>query len=253
MTLDTLNQYSLYWIAFALLLVPVLLKVKQPYGKHISSKWGPLIDNKLGWVLQEIPSPIVLTFFFFSSGTQKPLLAYLLWLLWVLHYFYRSIIFPLRTRTSGKKIPLLIVFFAICFNSVNGFLNGSFLGEFVANNHSDNLFFLLRIMVGFSLFIIGVIINHQSDNILLHLRKPGQTDYQIPAGKWYKFVSCPNYMGEIIEWSGFAIMAWGLPALSFAVWTAVNLIPRAIDHHRWYQENFANYPKERKAIIPFVL
>jgi 3-oxo-5-alpha-steroid 4-dehydrogenase 1 len=49
-------------------------------------------------------------------------------------------------------------------------------------------------------------------------------------------------------------MAWNLPALSFAVWTAVNLIPRALDHHKWYKSYFKEeYPKQRKAVIPFLL
>jgi 3-oxo-5-alpha-steroid 4-dehydrogenase 1 len=48
-------------------------------------------------------------------------------------------------------------------------------------------------------------------------------------------------------------MCWNLPALSFAVWTAANLIPRSLSHDRWYRERFPNYPRERKAVIPFVL
>jgi len=66
-------------------------------------------------------------------------------------------------------------------------------------------------------------------------------------------VSCPNLFGEIVEWSGFAMMCWNLPALSFAIWTAANLIPRAISHHRWYRQRFADYPAARKAVIPFIL
>jgi len=43
---------------------------------------------------------------------------------------------------------------------------------------------------------------------------------------------------------------WSLPALSFAIWTAANLGPRARTHHRWYQQTFADYPPERRALIP---
>jgi hypothetical protein len=79
------------------------------------------------------------------------------------------------------------------------------------------------------------------------------TEYAIPRGSLFECVSCPNHLGEIVEWFGFALMCWNLPALSFAIWTAANLIPRALSHHRWYAEKFANYPKERKALIPFVM
>jgi 3-oxo-5-alpha-steroid 4-dehydrogenase 1 len=41
--------------------------------------------------------------------------------------------------------------------------------------------------------------------------------------------------------------------LAFAVWTAANLIPRALAYHRWYRQEFYDYPPQRKAILPFVL
>ena len=60
-------------------------------------------------------------------------------------------------------------------------------------------------------------------------------------------------VGEIIEWLGFSIAAWNLTAFSFALYTMANLIPRAMDHHRWYHSKFEDYPKNRKAVIPYIL
>lgn len=74
----------------------------------------------------------------------------------------------------------------------------------------------------------------------------------IPSGGLYRFVSCPNYLGEIIEWSGWALATWSLGGLSFAVWTAANLLPRAISHHKWYRSRFPDYPPKRLAILPFI-
>mgnify|MGYP003301402655 FL=1 len=68
----------------------------------------------------------------------------------------------------------------------------------------------------------------------------------------YKYISCPNYFGEIIEWLGFAIMVWSLPAFTFVLWTIFNLVPRAVAHHKWYKNKFSDYPRNRKAIIPFI-
>jgi 3-oxo-5-alpha-steroid 4-dehydrogenase 1 len=28
---------------------------------------------------------------------------------------------------------------------------------------------------------------------------------------------------------------------------------RSLNHHKWYKEKFDNYPKKRKAILPYVL
>jgi 3-oxo-5-alpha-steroid 4-dehydrogenase 1 len=42
--------------------------------------------------------------------------------------------------------------------------------------------------------------------------------------------------------------------VAFAVCTALNIGPRAIQHHRWYHTKFkGEYPAKRKALIPFLL
>ena len=65
-------------------------------------------------------------------------------------------------------------------------------------------------------------------------------------------MACPNYLGEIIEWAGFAIATWSLPGLAFALMTAANLVPRAGANWLWYRRTFPEYPPERKALIPRV-
>ena len=52
---------------------------------------------------------------------------------------------------------------------------------------------------------------------------------------------------------GFALAAWTFPGLVFAFFTFANLFPRALDHHKWYRGKFDDYPKSRRAIVPFVL
>ena len=49
----------------------------------------------------------------------------------------------------------------------------------------------------------------------------------------FEFVSGANFFGEIVEWSGFAVASWSFPALAFALFTALNIGPRAVQHHRW--------------------
>ena len=96
-------------------------------------------------------------------------------------------------------------------------------------------------------------INVISDNILINLRKNNNKEYSIPRGGLFKYISCPNHFGEIIEWFGFAILSWSFFSFSFFIWTACNLIPRSIKHHNWYKNKFKKYPKERKAVIPYLL
>jgi steroid 5-alpha reductase family enzyme len=150
-------------------------------------------------------------------------------------------------------MPLFIVINAILFNLVNAGLNGYWLAELApTGKYNEQWLSSPSFLTGGLLFVTGMAINIKSDNILIHLRKPGETGYKIPEGFLFEFISTPNLLGEIIEWTGFALMAWNLPALSFMVWTFANLVPRAKNHHDWYLKNFQEYPKERKIIFPFL-
>ena len=170
----------------------------------------------------------------------------------MVHYVNRGLIFPMRTRTTGKQIPILIVVFALSFQLVNGFLNAMALGQ-LSNQNVPEWLAQPNVLIGLAVFLLGWLINLRSDEVLLNLRSPGETNYLIPTGGLFKWVSCPNFLGEMILWSGWAIMGWNLAALSFAIWTVANLLPRALAHHRWYRENFVGYPANRKAVFPGLL
>ena len=106
---------------------------------------------------------------------------------------------------------------------------------------------------GISIFLIGMYINIRSDYLIISLRKDKGPGYHMPNKFMHKYISAPNYLGEIIEWIGWAILTWSISGLVFALWTIANLFPRALAHHRWYQEKFSDYPKNRKAIIPGII
>jgi hypothetical protein len=208
-----------------------------------------MINNRLGWFFMEAPSLIILSWFVISSKSYFDTVVFITSFLWIGHYFHRALIFPLRLKTKGKKMPVIIMLFAVIFNFMNAWLNGYWFANFSDGYYAD---WLLdpRFIIGLILFVCGFIINQYHDRILLKLRKSSRNGYQIPYGGLFKYISCPNFFGEIIEWSGFALLAWNLPALSFFVWTMSNLIPRAISHHKWYRSQFENYPKKRKAVFP---
>ena len=218
---------------------------KAPYGRHTSKKWGISIDNKLGWIIMELPALLVCPaiYFYFKIDFD---ISIMFICLWIIHYFNRTIIFPFRIKTKGKKMPLAIVLSAFFFNIVNGLINGYFLSNI--DMHSVSIF----LITGFLLFVLGLYINISSDNKLINLRKI-KKGYFVPKGGLFKYISCPNFFGEILEWFGFALMTFNIGSLSFFIWTCCNLIPRALAHHKWYKNKFNEYPKERKAILPFLI
>ena len=107
-------------------------------------------------------------------------------------------------------------------------------------------------LAGGALFGLGMAINLKADTMLIRLRADGAGGYRIPRGFLFERVSSPNLFGEMLEWAGFALMAWNLAALSFAVWTVANLLPRAKHHHDWYHARFPDYPPQRKVVFPYL-
>ena len=238
------------WIAIALitLIVLVTTNIRAPYGRHANEKWGKMIDNRWGWFFMELPALLICPLLAIFGPSEKDSVEWLLVGLWSFHYFNRTIIFPLRLKTTGKKMPLVIVFSAIFFNGMNGFLNGYFIG-FMDFQGGELL--SLNVIIGLVLFVGGMAINQITDAKLIALRKE-QMGYQIPRKWLFERISCPNHFGEIVEWAGFALIAFSLPALTFAIWTFSNLVPRALNHHAWYREEFSDYPQKRKAVIPWM-
>ncbi len=237
--------------ALAVAIFVALFFLRAPYGRYARPGWGITLPEKWGWRIMEFPAVAVILIFFLFGGRRDPVsIAFIL--IWEFHYVYRTFVFTSLMREGRRQFPVLISFFAVLFNALNGYANGSHL--FVLVRPYPLAWLLdMRFVGGLALFASGFVIHASSDNILRSLRKPGETGYLIPRGGMFRFVSCPNYLGEIIEWTGWAILTWSLAGLAFAAFTFANLFPRAIAHHRWYRSEFSDYPGERKAVIPFVV
>jgi protein-S-isoprenylcysteine O-methyltransferase Ste14 len=246
-------RYLLYGIfAVAAVTALALVFVTAPYGRHVRRGWGPTIPSTAGWLIMETPAVLTIALCFWLGDRRTDPVAIAFIGMWQLHYLNRTFVFPLRRRGGGRPMPLTVVAMAIVFNVWNGYLNGRWLFE-LGPRYDSNWFLDPRFLVGAALFLVGFAINQQSDEILRRLRRPGETGYSVPRGGLFRFVSAPNYLGELIEWTGWALLTWSVAGLSFAVFTAANLVPRAVSNHRWYKQQFPDYPKRRKAIVPFLL
>lgn len=221
-----------------------------PYGRYVELQDpGVMVPAKAAWLMQELPSFLVPVLLMLTTGSSTDLGRYLLLWTFILHYFQRTFIYALLTK--GRPSPLYIVVSAVVFCSLNGFLQGHYMlhcVQYEAAWYTD-----VRFILGLLLFFSGMAINIHSDHILRNLRKPGEVTYKIPKGGMFELVSGANFFGEIMEWCGYATAAWSLPAFAFAFFTLCSIGPRAYHHHRYYLQKFDNYPKTRKAVIPFIL
>jgi len=243
------NGLIIGWVLLAAIVFSVLLFMAAPYGRYFKSGWGPAINNKAGWVIMEAAAPLVFAVCFFLGGRANMATTLVFLGLWEVHYLHRAFIYPFGLRNRGRGMPLVVVGFGLLFNTVNGYLNGRYLFTFAAG-YGNQWLGDPRFIIGVALFLAGFIINRQADRILRNLRRSGESGYKIPYGGLYRWISCPNYLGEIVIWVGWAVATWSLPGLAFAAWTVANLVPRARSHHTWYRKRFPDYPPQRRALLP---
>ena len=239
------------WCVIGAAVLPLLFFITAPYGRFARQGWGPTLPARSAWVLMESTS-VVTTAVAFALGDRHEGVPLVFFVLWQSHYLYRAWVFPFLLGKGARPMPLSVVAMGASFNLVNAYFNGRWLfslsPEYAASWLTDP-----RFVVGVALFVAGLATHLRADQVLRNLRPKGETGYRIPYGGLYRYVSCPNYLGEMVEWAGFALATWSLPGLSFAFWTVANLLPRAISSHRWYRSEFPDYPAERKAVIPFLL
>jgi hypothetical protein len=240
------------WISVAAVIFVVLLFITAPYGRHSKQTWGITIPDRMGWFLMELPGPVIYLLLVITGSAPGTITVWIITGLYLFHYANRAVIYPLRIRTRGKKMPLAVALMAVLFN----FINGGFLGYYMGSLQTHYTVSWLtdpRFLAGLLIFVSGITINMTADNKLIHLRRIGDNGYHVPRGGLFEKISCPNLFGEIVEWCGYALLCWSLPALSFFIWTFCNLVPRALSHHRWYGSHFTDYPTDRKAVLPYIL
>ena len=238
-------------IAAAGLTFLYLLRMTAPYGRHYAGTgWGPHISSRLGWVIMELPAVVIFLAVYLAGKSASHLVPLFFLAMWQIHYLNRTFVFPFRIRASGRKTPLLIVASGFFFNAINAYINARFISEF--GEYAIEWLADPRFLIGVGIFLVGITLNLHADNVLIRLRSPGETGYVIPQGGGYRLVSCPNYLGELLEWAGWALATWSTCGLAFFLFTAANLVPRARSNHRWYRETFSDYPPRRKALIPGV-
>jgi 3-oxo-5-alpha-steroid 4-dehydrogenase 1 len=250
---DALLHERAVWLMLVMAAITwlALQFVTAPYGRHQRAGWGPSIPNRVAWVFMESPAVLFFGALFFLGAHRDELVPQIFLALWMLHYVQRTFIFPFRMRSKGKGMALSIALMAFVFNLLNAYVNAGWVSEFGV--YSKDWLSDPRFLAGAALMLTGWVINIHSDTLLIRLRKPGETGYKIPQGGLYRWISCPNYFGEMLEWFGWALCTWSLAGLSFALYTVANLLPRARSHHQWYRETFEDYPEKRRAVLPFLL
>ena len=265
MFLSAFYIYLWVMIAVAVATFVALYFVEAGYGMLRTDKWGKTINNKLAWFFMEFPIFIAMIILWLSSPHRWECVPMAFLLIFQTHYIQRTLIFPFLLKGKGR-MPIGIMFMGISFNILNAMMQGYWI-FYVAHIPGEEALFVRTIqaggnwfcswqfILGTCLFIAGYFINLRSDYIIRHLRKdPSDTKHYFPKGFMFNYVTSANYMGELIEWLGFAILTWSISGLVFFIWTFANLVPRAHAIYKRYQKEFPEEMKARKLkrVIPFI-
>lgn len=254
-----INEQIFNYLIWGMLILAVVVFVSlyfvtAGYGQFRTRQWGWSIDNKVAWTIMEAPVFLVMLAIWAASGWSHHIPEIVLLGLFLLHYFQRSFVFPWLLK-GKSRMPVAIMLMGVVFNVINGIMQGGGLFWYPNPDFQEGASYLLRwnAMLGILLFLVGLIINWHSDYVIRHLRQPGDTRHYLPQKGMYRFVTSANYLGELMEWTGYALAAATLVAWVFPIWTAANLVPRAHSIHKKYRAEFGNEAVgKRKRIIPYI-
>lgn len=253
-SVSTFNIVLIVMTVMAVVVFVSLFFVDAGYGRFYAPKWGPAIDNRLGWMLMEAPVFVAMLLLWWLSDRREDGIRLVFLLLFELHYFHRAFVFPWLMR-GRSKMPLSIIGTAVLFNTLNAYMQGGWLFYVSpADYYSADWLTSLPFLAGTALFLFGMGVNVHSDRIIRNLRKPGDTAHYLPRGGMFRWVTSANYFGELVEWTGFAILTWSVSGAVFALWTFANLAPRAARIYNGYRQEFPEQLDTRttKRIIPFI-
>ena len=253
-SVSTFNVVLLAMTVMAAVVFVCLFFVDAGYGKFYRPQWGPAVDNRVGWMLMEAPVFVAMLLLWWFSDRRTDPVRIVFLLLFELHYFHRSFIFPLLIR-GRSKMPLSIILMGVVFNTLNALMQGGWIFWLSpADYYGPDWLTGLPFLAGTAVFLTGMAVNIRSDAVIRHLRKPGDTAHYLPKDGLFRYVTSANYFGEFVEWVGFAILTWSWSGAVFALWTFANLAPRAARIYDMYAREFPDELDTRrtKRMLPFI-
>ncbi|KAF3629641.1 putative 3-oxo-5-alpha-steroid 4-dehydrogenase 1-like [Capsicum annuum] len=106
--------------------------------------------------------------------------------------------------------------------------------------------------IGLLIFLVGICGNFYHHYLLSKLRDSKEKGYKIPRGGLFSVVICPHYLFEIIGFVGISFISQTSFSFYCALGVALYLMGRSYVTRKWYLSKFENFPKNVKALIPFV-
>ena len=162
--MDTTFLFNIFLIVMAvtaLIVFIALYFVNAGYGMFFDKKWGLSLSNRIGWILMEAPVFVAMIFFWIFAPDEyrfDPVRIVFL-LLFQLHYFQRSFIFPFLIK-GNSRMPLSIISMGVIFNLLNALMQGGWIFYISPlDYYTPEWFVSPQFIIGTIVFLAGMFIN----------------------------------------------------------------------------------------------
>ncbi|WOK99481.1 3-oxo-5-alpha-steroid 4-dehydrogenase 2 [Canna indica] len=205
------------------------------------------ISSRAGMLLLYTPALAAAAAAFCVPGAVTGERSLLVALALALHFFKRDFEVLFIHQFSGEIIldSAVLISFSYFISSVT-IIYAQYLTQSMGEPAVDLKY------AGVVIFLVGIFGNFYHHYLLSKLRKKGEKGYKIPEGGIFGLVICPHYLFEVIGWVGIALISQTVYAFSFVLGSTFYLMGRSYATRRWYLSKFENFPREVKAMIPFV-
>ncbi|KAF9483212.1 hypothetical protein BDN70DRAFT_874089 [Pholiota conissans] len=212
---------------------------------------GPLIIHPLFYYFPK---------FWYGKDVQHSALQKYVFAFVMLHFVKRELETVFVHRFSNATMP----WFNIVKNSTHyHLLSGALLAAdvyrpkfsatspYIVGTIRNNEKFL---WIGAGVWAFAELSNLHTHLTVRALRPAGSRKRGIPYGYGFSLVSFPNYFFETIAWATICVMTGSVGASIFTVVAVAQMAIWAIKKHKNYKKEFGKeYPRNRKAMIPFIL
>ncbi|KAI3470673.1 hypothetical protein Pfo_027336 [Paulownia fortunei] len=249
---------SIYIKAFygVTLLALLYLGISEVIGKHLqySKFWNSgskkstqvLLSSKIGMLLLYTPALLagISSFWLFPNGGIRFLM---LKSALTIHFLKRVLEVLFIHKFSGFMVlDTVIIISATYFTSA---------ASMVYFQHQTQGFpepLIDLKYLGLLVFLVGICGNFYHHYLLSKLREKNDKMYKIPRGGLFSLVICPHYLFEILTFIGISFISQTLFSYFCALGSALYLLARSYATRNWYLSKFENFPKNVKALIPYV-
>ncbi|EXB97677.1 3-oxo-5-alpha-steroid 4-dehydrogenase 2 [Morus notabilis] len=216
----------------------------EKYSKKLGQR---KVGSRRGMLICYTPAFLASAALFFVFPHENNLRLLLLNSALALHFFKRIFEVLYVHKYSGNMVLKTAIIISLSYlTSTTTMIYAQHLSQGLAEPQIDLKY------IGLFMFLIGITGNFYHHYLLSQLRKKGDEKYKIPKWGLFGQVICPHYLFEIIEFVGFSFISQTLHSFSVALGTMFYLVGRSFATRQWYLSKFEDFPKNVKALIPYI-